>query len=198
MAVITCEPGWKGAGTVGVWANHESGLNEDEMIALTGELAGLEGMSGPLPPGMNAHFQRVRDALASATDQIKIVKGIHQRDSKVHFDIKISAADGSNETATYHVFVVPGAVTIHTGAKNASGTSVQRKLAAYAPSGLSIKAGVMLTWPAAFLLADLEKPVGRPRGYSFSLGNSTALPTMAELIKPSDLHRRTPVPQVIK
>ena len=198
MAVITCEPGWKGAGGVGVWANHESGLNEDEMIALTGELISLAGMSGPLPPGMNAHFQRVRDALASATDQIKIVKGIHQRDSKVHFDIKISDANGANETATYHVFVVPGAVTIHTGAKNPSGVSVQRKLAAYSPSGLSIKVGVMLTWPAAFRLTDLEKPVGRPRGYSFSLGNSSAPPTFAELIKPSDLHRRTPAPQGIK
>ncbi len=196
MAVITCEPGWKGAGGVGVWANHESSLSEDEMIALTGDLIGLEGMSGPLPEGMNAHFKRVRDALASATDKIKVVKGIHQRDSKVHFDIKISDGNGANETATYHVFVVPGTVSIHTGAKNASGISVQRKLAAYSPSGLSIKAGVMLNWPAAFRLTDLEKPVGRPRGYSFSLGNSSAPPTFAELVKPSALHRRTPAPPV--
>jgi hypothetical protein len=177
-----------------VWANHESSLDEDEMIALTGLLTGLPGMSGPLPPGMNAHFQRVRNALASATDLIKIVKGIHQRDSKVHFDIKITDGDGKNPSPTYHVFVVPGVVTIHTGAKNASGISVQRKLAAYSPSGLSVKVGVMHTWPAAFLLSALEKPVGRPRGYSFSLGNSSAPPNFAELVKPSDFHRRTPAP----
>jgi hypothetical protein len=195
MAVITCEPGWKGAGGIGVWANHESSLSDDEMIALAGAMTGIAGMTGPLQPGMHAHFHRVRNALASATDKIKIVKGIHERDSKVHFDIKISDANGANETAMYHVFVVPGAVSIHTGAPSPSGTRVQRKLAAYNPSGLSIRDGVMFTWPAAFLLADLEKPVGRPRGYSFSLGNSSAPPTLAELVKPSDLHRRAPAPK---
>ena len=191
MAVISCSTGWMGLAVKGGWANHECSFSELEMVALAGQIVNLAGMSGVEPVDMNANFKRVRDALASATDKINIVKGIHQRDAKVHFDIQISSGDGSNLSVMYHVFVVPGVAAIVEGGVTRGGTRIKRKLAAYIPSGLSCKVGVMLTWPAAFALVDLEKAVGRPRGYSFSVGNSAPPASFAELAKVGSAYHLT-------
>lgn len=181
--MIACDPNWKGQAVRGGWANHESSLTEAEMIALATQISGIQGMSGlPVPP-MNAHFLRVRTALASATEKILITKGIHQRDKKAHFNIQITDANDANRSLTYEVFVKPGVAKIFEGAATAGGTKIKRRLAEYIPSGLSVKDGVILTWPAVYELVDLEKPVGRPRGYSFSLGNSAAPATFAEITK---------------
>ncbi|MCW8307567.1 hypothetical protein AruPA_11005 [Acidiphilium sp. PA] len=176
MAIITCETGWKGMSNQGKWSNHESSLSEAEMIDLAGQISLIAGMSGDDPVGMDAKFKAVRAALASSTATIKITKGIHQRDSKAHFDIVVSGTEGG----TFHVFVIPGVATSHTGGKSYSGKTIVRQLAAYIPSGLSVNDGVIKTWPSQFKLAELEKPVGRPRGYSLSIGNSLPPPTFLE------------------
>lgn len=193
MAVITCDPNWKGLAVRGGWANHESSLDEAEMIALAGQIANIAGMSGPEPEGMHARFRRVREVLASATARLVVTKGIHQRNQKAHFNIQVMDADGGNKSLTYEVFVTPGVATIVEGTPT-GGKRIQRKLAAYIPCGLSVKDGVILVWPAIFELADLEVPVGRPRGYSFSQGNSLAPASMAEVLQgQSAFHRRIPV-----
>jgi hypothetical protein len=191
VAVIKCAEGWKGLAVRGGWANHESNFTEDDMITLAGQIVNVEGMSGLEPANMNALFKRVRNALASATDKISITKGIHQRDSKAHFDIEVSNGDGSSVSPVFHVFVKPGVEQIVEGGKTSGGTRIKRKLAEYIPSGLSVKSGVILTWPSQFQLVDLEKPVGRPRGYSFNVGNSQAPANFAEMTKGQSAFHKT-------
>ena len=186
MPNITCQTGWMGASINGKWSNHESNMTEADMIALAALIANIPGMSGAAVPGMDASFAAVRTVMASVGDNLVITKGIHERNTKVHFDIQIAAVAG-----TFHVFLTAGVVSIHTGAAT-NNKVTQRKLAPYVPSGLSIKTnGIIQTFPALIPLATLEQPFGRPRGYSFNVGNSTAVATGAEVVSGiSDFHRR--------
>jgi hypothetical protein len=177
MPKFELDPGWKGISLKGGWSNHESSLSDDEMLALAGQIKNIPGMSGDEPPVMPPVFKSLRAALASEDAVITITKGLHERDAKAHFDIKIATVTG-----TFHVFVAPGApqtVTVQKLAKQV----VQRRLAPYMPTGLSIPvANTMRLWPSQYKQSDLEKPVGRPRGYSMSIGNSSAPPRTAEVV----------------
>lgn len=188
MAVFTCAPNWKGIAIKGGWQNHESSLSENEIIELAKQIANIPGMSGPEPAGLHDKFKLLRAALASADQSISITKGIHERENKAHFDIQI----GDGAAGTFHVFVAPGQAIIVQGATKDK-LQIKRKLAPYIPTGLSVPAaGILQLWPAVFktadlverptVLADLEKPVGRPRGYSLSAGNSAAPPTFKESV----------------
>jgi hypothetical protein len=181
MPVYSCAEGWKGIAVKGGWANHESNFTEDDMKKLAAQIVNIDGMTGPEKPGMHALFKRVRTALASETDKIVVTKGIHQRDSKAHFDIQVSSGDGTGTSPVFHVFVKPGVEKIVEGGVTKGGTAIKRKLADYVPSGLSAKDGVIRTWPSQFALVDLEKPIGRPRGYSFNTGNSQAPASFMEI-----------------
>lgn len=195
MAVFSCAPNWKGIAVKGGWQNHESSLTDNEIIELAKQIANIPGMSGPEPMGMHNKFKLLRAALASADQTICITKGIHERDKKVHFDVQI----GNGAAGTFHVFVAPGQAIIVQGTTKDK-LQIKRKLAPYVPTGLSVPAeGILQLWPAIFktadlverptVLADLEKPVGRPRGYSLSSGNSSAQPTFSEALnKQSDYH----------
>jgi hypothetical protein len=63
------------------------------------------------------------------------------------------------------------------------------------PTGLSIPvANTMRLWPSQYKQSDLEKPVGRPRGYSMSIGNSSAPPRTAEVVAGNnDFYRKVPI-----
>ena len=67
------------------------------------------------------------------------------------------------------------------------------------PGGLSLGVGGMIkSFPAVIPLATLEKPFGRPRGYSFNVGNSTAVATSSEMVAGfSDFHRRIAPPKPV-
>lgn len=181
MAIV-CADTWQGTANNGKWDNHESSLSKDEMIALAGTIPGLF-TTDPLPPGTPQCFIDLAESFKSGT--VTITKGIHQRDSKVHFDV--TGSKGVTR-GTFHVFVVPGVDKIAVspkigwGAPKLTGKTVERTLFAYAVSGLSYRVGAMdHLFPAVFAqLADLEKPLGRPRGKSFSAGNSNAVPTNSE------------------
>jgi hypothetical protein len=186
MAIFTCEPGWRGQSVNGKWQNHESSFDETEMVELAKQIVSIPGMSGDEPQGMHAKFKLMRTALASSTESIKITKGIHQRLDKVHFDVKI----GNGSAGIFHIFVAPGVAIIVEGTPSSSGSKIKRKLAPYVPTGMSVPDGnILRLWPSQFTLSDLEKPVGRPRNYSLSTGNSIAPPRFDEIVKKgSDFH----------
>lgn len=185
MAVV-CAQGWQGTSNQGRWENHESGMSDDEMKALGETIARLPGMDNP-PNGTEQCFKDLSSALKGGT--VTITKGIHQRDSKVHFDVTSSVG----VKGTFHVFVKTGAEskvisppvpTVGWGIPDkAKGKSVERSFFAYEVSGLSYRIGnVDLLYPAAFTrLDELEKPLGRSRRQSLCLGNSAALPTRSEM-----------------
>lgn len=180
MAVV-CAVGWQGLANNGKWANHESSMNETEMKALGETIINLSDMNA-LPAGARQCFKDLASALKTGT--VTITKGIHQRDSKVHFDVTSSV--GAN--GTYHVFVKTGADVsvisprVGWGAPGKMGKTVTRSLFGYEVSGLSCRTGnVDYLYPAIFtLLSEVEKPLGRPRSSSFSIGNSTAPVTASE------------------
>jgi hypothetical protein len=179
---ITCASDWRGtSGSGGKWANHESNLSADEMIALATTIIDLGEMNN-LPTTAAQCWKDLATSLK--TGSVEITKGIHQRESKVHFDVTGSV--GAN--GTYHVFVKAGDSTPVTsspllwGPPNLKGKTYTRNLFKYAVSGLSCKVGgTMKLYPAIYVtLSDVEKPLGRARGQSFSTGNSKATPTLAE------------------
>ncbi|HUD28909.1 MAG TPA: hypothetical protein VMQ93_08565 [Novosphingobium sp.] len=183
---VTCKDGWQGVSNRGNWDNHESGLSEAEMIALAGQIPLLPGFTA-MVAGTPQCFQDLAEAFKSG--DVKITKGIHQRDAKVHFDVTSSIG----VTGTFHVFVKTGAESSvisppvpTTGwgiPTNAKGKTVTRSFFSYEVSGLSYRIGAVdLLYPAAFTrLDELEKPLGRTRRSSLCLGNSTALPSRSEM-----------------
>lgn len=186
MAVV-CDPGWKGTSNNGKWDNHESNLSDAEMIKLGEAIIDLAEMKA-LPTSTRQCFKDLSAALTGGT--VTITKGIHQRDDKVHFDVKIS----SGVKGTFHVFLKTGeeASVISppvpsTGwgiPTHAKGKTVTRSLFKYQISGLSYRAtpSVDYLYPPLFVtLSELEKPIGRSRRSSFCQGNSTAAVTRSEM-----------------
>lgn len=187
MPKVELAPGWKGTANQGKWDNHESSLNDAEMKALVLKIADIAGMKAPLADTMHAKFRGLATALAAGDDvTITVTKGIHERDTKCHFDVQAPGVAG-----TFHVFLAPGGSHVITGTYAPTGGwgpkkkyQVEWTLTEFLPSGLSIPSGgrgsPMLTWPAVMAVSALEKGFGRPRRYSFSAGNSTAPVTSAD------------------
>lgn len=185
MAVIV-DAGWRGVSNQGKWDNHESNLSEDEIKALAEAIINLPNLKVPAPETAQC-FKDLSNALQNGT--VTVTKGIHQRDSKVHFDVKSSIG----VTGTFHVFVKAGensaveSAPIAGGwgiAKDMVGKTVTRNLFNYVVSGLSYRVGGMdYLFPAAFLaLTELEKPLGRARRNSMCVGNSQATPSRSEML----------------
>ena len=185
MAVV-CDPGWKGTSSNGKWDNQESNLGEAEMIALGEAIIDLAEMKA-LPTSIRRCFKDLSAALTGGT--VTITKGIHQRDDKVHFDVKIS----SGVAGTFHVFLKTGeeanviSPPVQPGwgiSDTINGKTVTRSLFKYQISGLSYRAspGVDYLYPPLFVtLSELEKPIGRPRRSSFCQGNATAAVPRSEM-----------------
>lgn len=184
MAVV-CETGWRGTSNNNKWDNHESSLSEAEMIELGKSIINL-GQMNSLPSTTRKCFKDLAAALKTGT--VTITKGIHQRDSKVHFDV---VASGDTK-GTFHVFVKTGEEVSVISPPVASGwgispglvgKTVTRSLFKFVVSGLSYRSGsVDYLYPAAFtMLSQVEKPLGRARSTSFSTGNSTAVVSRTEM-----------------
>ena len=185
LVAVVCEPGWRGTSNNNKWDNHESSLSEAEMIELGKSIINL-GQMNNLPTGTRKCFKDLAAALKTGT--VTITKGIHQRDSKVHFDVQASG----DTTGTFHVFVKTGedvsiiSPPIKAGwgiSPSLVGKTVTRSLFKFVVSGLSYRAGsVDYLYPAIFTqLSEVEKPLGRARSSSFSTGNSTAVVTRTEM-----------------
>jgi len=185
MAVVV-EAGWRGVSNQGKWDNHESNLSEDEIKALAESIINIPGFKAPVPETAQC-FKDLSNALQNGT--VTVTKGIHQRDSKVHFDVKSSIG----ATGTFHVFVKAGDTSAVPSspvvggwgiAKDMIGKTVTRNLFAYVVSGLSYRVGGMdYLFPTAFVaLTDLEKPLGRERRNSLCVGNSQAAPSRSEML----------------
>ncbi len=183
MAIVF-DANWKGSSNIGGWDNHESNLSESEMEPLAAAIINLPDLKNPGPQTEQC-FKDLSQALQSGT--VTVTKGIHQRDSKVHFDVKCTG--GSK--GTFHVFVTAGSEVQKESSKlqagwgvpeNLVGKSVMRNLFQYVVSGLSYRVGkVDYLFPSNFqILSDLEKPLGRERRRSLCLGNSTPVPTHIE------------------
>jgi len=178
---ITCASDWRGLSRNGNYANHESNLNENEMIALAAGIINLGEMNN-LPAKADQCWKDLASGLKSGN--VKVTKGIHQRDTKVHFDVTSSV--GNN--GTYHVFVKAGdslavpSSPVQWGPPGLKGKTYTRNLFKYEVSGLScVVGGTAKLYPSVFVtLGDVEKPLGRARSSSFSIGNSTAVPTATE------------------
>lgn len=178
---ITCDDSWRGSSNNGRWENHESNLSKDEMIALAGQIGSLPGFAA-LPVGTAQCFKDLAAALVSGN--VVITKGIHQRDSKVHFDVRCSPG----VTGTFHVFIKAGtdsavaSAPVNWGLPSLKGKTFTRSLFQYEVSGLSYRVGgADLLYPACFArLDELEKPLGRARRNSLCIGNSSAVPTVSE------------------
>lgn len=175
MAVV-CSPSWKGTSNNNKWDNHESSLSEAEMIALAETIINLGEMNA-LPAGVRQEFKDLAAGLKNGT--VTITKGIHERDSKVHFDVKSSV--GALPRPTFHVFVKAGDDVVVTSAPGGGwgptkGKTIDRTLFKFVVSGLSFKIGnAFHLYPAIYAtIADVEKPLGRPRSKSLSIGNSSA------------------------
>lgn len=151
------------------------------MIALAARIINLGDMN-KLPATADQCWKDLASGLK--TGDVTITKGIHQRDSKVHFDVTSSV--GNN--GTYHVFVKAGdsiavdSSPVNWGPPGLKGKSYTRNLFEYEVSGLScVVGGTAKLYPSVFVtLGDVEKPLGRARSSSFSTGNSTAVPTASE------------------
>jgi len=176
-ATIEFSGNW--SGTDDDYDNHESSLSDDEMKPLVKSILLLSGMDNP-PLLMPAIFKTLSAAMQDSDETIVVTKGIHQRNDKVHFNIKIKGL-----VPVYHVFVGPGdnvevesspAIAGWGISQSNVGKTIKRTLFEYKTTGLSIVTGgnVCLLWPAQFSqLSELEKPLGRKRSTSFSIGNST-------------------------
>jgi hypothetical protein len=130
-----------------------------------------------LPPGVRQEWKDLAAGIKNGT--VTITKGIHERDSKVHFDVKSSV--GALPRPTFHVFVKAGDDVVVTsppggGWGPTKGKTIDRSLFKFVVTGLSFKVGdAFHLYPAMFVtIADVEKPLGRPRSKSLSIGNSSA------------------------
>ncbi len=159
--------------------NHESSLSQDEMTALVLAVLDIPGM-GELPAEMPEPIKALAERLASKDGRVQVQKGIHQRDSDVHFTIALLPLTAGG----YHIWLKAGGdVVVNTGpvkwgAPSAKGKVAHRNLFKYQPTGLSFlegKAKVEHKWPAMFVVSKGNMPLGRPRGQSFSVGNSTTV-----------------------
>jgi hypothetical protein len=159
---IKFQDGWNDES--GHFSNHDSSLSETEMESLVGEILQIDKMDN-LPDDAHQCWKDLATGLKSG--DITVVKGIHQRNTKVHFNVASSAAPN----VTYHIFVKAGQSKLVYWQKRKT-TLKSFSCFSHTVSGFSCKvAGVMQLYPAVYATLDeIEKP-GRPRRESFSIGN---------------------------
>jgi hypothetical protein len=180
MPVIVFDNNWQGTdfmqGAAGVGTpNHESSLTAKEMEPLVLAVLNIQGMDNP-PNIMPEELRKLSEALRSPNAEIVVRKGIHQRDTAIHFTINVKPSFCSN----FHVYVRQGAaVVVPTAAFPANGKTgtfaglrylVNRYN--YVPSGITFEdeGRNVKSWPAAFIQEGGARP-GLPRGTSLSIGN---------------------------
>ena len=158
MPVFSKGRDWDGQSNISgrVYANHDSKLTWDEVVALIKELDTLSGFgdgggfSVAKPRGIPAKIWDLAVALRKADTGVVVEKGIHQRDTVPH--IRIILSRGS---ASYHVnlSVVPSGRTAFNW-KTVGVTFV------------TASAHGMQTWPTTYT----QTPPGRLRRGSISIG----------------------------
>lgn len=84
--------------------NHESDLSFDEVTRLVASSVGLF-PAGNLPGDAGTSLTAYRDALQSATTEVEVVKGIHQRGSDPHIRVSLLVGDARQH---FHVNLVTG------------------------------------------------------------------------------------------
>jgi hypothetical protein len=142
----------------------------------------IEGMDAP-PENMDQVFKALSEQLRSDAGKVIVKKGIHQRDTDVHFTLNVYPEPGG----AYHVWLKVGSTAnVPTGA-NFQGKVGQMTLFRYTPTGVTfVQNAIMKKWPAAFVYSEGNMPLGRPRGSSISVGNITAIgntpPTGAQVV----------------
>lgn len=181
MPTITLLPGWSGG--TGAKPNHESSLGEDEMKALVLRILGIPGITDDAQI-KHDRIKRLVTALQSATDDVSVLKGVHERDTNIHFTVALPAVQGG-----MHVWVKEGATTFVPSAPAADNGKVAKiSMFSYQPVGISLEIAPYqyANFPTTFVLTNgrSNKGIGRPRGSSFSAGNKTTAgntpPTMAQ------------------
>lgn len=172
-----------GQTVTGVYPNHESSLSKAEMVALCMRtLRYVDNMNDAVKPAQMD--PRIWDlALRLRNDgAVTVRKGVHQRDSKAHFLLQIPVPKRKDVFHSYHVWVAPGGVggrlPNETRYEKSSDTTYTKKdFFQYRPTGIGVTTAgqVMALWPPQFQQHDLEVPLGRTRGSSFSTGNIKSL-----------------------
>jgi hypothetical protein len=156
--------------------NHESSLTAPEMRPLVLAVLNIPGMDNP-PDIMPEELRKLSAALRSADDEVVVRKGIHQRETSIHFTINVSPSFCSN----FHVYVTQGPqLNGYTdpfpkikASGNFAGLAYRISRYNYVPTGITFEdAGhVIVCWPAVFVQNDGHKQPGLPRGRSLSIGN---------------------------
>ncbi|MBX9698514.1 MAG: hypothetical protein K2X74_03700 [Acetobacteraceae bacterium] len=161
--------------------NHESSLTLDEMKVLVMRILDIPGMKAP-PADMPESIKLLATTLASDTGKVIVKKGIHQRDTDVHFTVNIYPEAGG----AYHVWLKAGEEAETVTGTNTAGKAMKVKLFRYRPTGITHRVGpVDLKWPAAFVYSAGNMGLGRPRGQSISIGNVAAVAATSAPEKPS-------------
>jgi hypothetical protein len=168
---------------IGEHPNHESSLSEDEMRSLCMRiLRYVDNMNDATKPAqMDKRIWNLAQRLKNDGD-VTVRKGIHQRDSKAHFLLQIPLSEGKDVFHSYHVWVAPGGVNGKLPdearyEKNLETAYTKKEFFQYRPTGIGVTTGgqQMALWPSQFQQHQLEVPLGRTRGTSFSTGNVQSL-----------------------
>lgn len=162
--------------------HHESSLNGEEMLALAEKIKLIKGL---MSAGKSAHIFWVHLANQINTAKIPITKGIHEL-NRVHFNIRVAASTDFNLEKTVEVFVEKSslAITVVTpafvGQGIHNGHTGLRNLFDYKVTGLTV---MISNQPVTFPSYFEHGYHNIDRRKSFSLGNSSATTTKAEMPK---------------